>query len=156
MLAVTLVRYSTDPGAPRFSHASRTHAQGFLCKDAPVSLPCVIAVGLQQATSMALTAFPTLNASLSDDKKCLLQHPSHNIGVAMDTAKGLLVPCISAVEEMSVLDIAEVRFVDIAAAAAAATAAAAAAVFARVAAAFCLQMLLSPALLPPAWDACWF
>lgn len=58
---------------------------------------------------MALTAFPTLNASLSEDKKCLLQHPSHNIGVAMDTAKGLLVPCISSVEEMSVLDIAEVR-----------------------------------------------
>lgn len=57
---------------------------------------------------MALAAFPTLNASLSDDKKFLLQHPSHNIGVAMDTAKGLLVPSISAVEEMSVLDIAEV------------------------------------------------
>eukprot|EP00903_Cladosiphon_okamuranus_P006580 g6428.t1 len=60
-----------------------------------------------KATSMALTAFPTLNASLSEDKTCLLQHPSHNIGVAMDTAKGLLVPCIPAVEEMSVLDIAE-------------------------------------------------
>ena len=57
---------------------------------------------------MALAAFPTLNASLSEDKRCLLQHPSHNIGVAMDTAKGLLVPCIPAVEEMSVLDIAEV------------------------------------------------
>lgn len=61
-----------------------------------------------QATSMALTAFPPLNASLSEDKKSLLQHPSHNIGVAMDTSRGLLVPCISAVEEMSVLDIAEV------------------------------------------------
>lgn len=61
-----------------------------------------------QATSMALTAFPTLNASLSEDKKFLLQHPGHNIGVAMDTEKGLLVPCIANVEEMSVLDIAEV------------------------------------------------
>ncbi|CAM9555221.1 unnamed protein product, partial [Hapterophycus canaliculatus] len=60
-----------------------------------------------KATSMALTAFPALNASLSEDKKFMLQHPSHNIGVAMDTAKGLLVPKISAVEEMSVLDIAE-------------------------------------------------
>lgn len=57
---------------------------------------------------MTLTAFPTLNASLSEDKKSLLQHPSHNIGVAMDTSRGLLVPCISAVEEMSILDIAEV------------------------------------------------
>ncbi|CAM9089893.1 unnamed protein product, partial [Ectocarpus sp. 12 AP-2014] len=60
-----------------------------------------------KATSMALTAFPTLNASLSDDEKFLLQHPGHNIGVAMDTEKGLLVPCIANVEEMSVLDIAE-------------------------------------------------
>ncbi|CAM9486518.1 unnamed protein product [Ectocarpus sp. 4 AP-2014] len=60
-----------------------------------------------KATSMALTAFPTLNASLSEDKKFLLQHPGHNIGVAMDTEKGLLVPCIANVEEMSVLDIAE-------------------------------------------------
>ncbi|CAM9904888.1 unnamed protein product [Pylaiella littoralis] len=60
-----------------------------------------------KATSMALTAFPPLNASLSEDKKSLLQHPSHNIGVAMDTSRGLLVPCISAVEEMSILDIAE-------------------------------------------------
>ncbi len=58
---------------------------------------------------MALSAFPTLNASLSEDRKSLLQHPSHNIGVAMDTSKGLLVPCIASVEEMSVLDIAEVR-----------------------------------------------
>lgn len=62
-----------------------------------------------QAASMALSAFPTLNASLSEDRKSLLQHPSHNIGVAMDTSKGLLVPCIASVEEMSVLDIAEVR-----------------------------------------------
>ncbi|CAB1098012.1 unnamed protein product [Ectocarpus sp. CCAP 1310/34] len=60
-----------------------------------------------KATSMALTAFPTLNASLSEDNKFLLQHPGHNIGVAMDTEKGLLVPCIANVEEMSVLDIAE-------------------------------------------------
>ncbi|CAN0379460.1 unnamed protein product, partial [Ectocarpus fasciculatus] len=60
-----------------------------------------------KATSMALTSFPTLNASLSEDKKFLLQHPGHNIGVAMDTDKGLLVPCIANVEEMSVLDIAE-------------------------------------------------
>lgn len=63
---------------------------------------------IPQATSMALTAFPPLNASLSEDKKSLLQHPSHNIGVAMDTSRGLLVPCISSVEEMSVLDIAKV------------------------------------------------
>ena len=75
-----------------------------------LSLPCppLSVLDPPQATSMALSAFPTLTASLSEDRKTLLQHPSHNIGVAMDTSKGLLVPCISSVEEMSVLDIAEV------------------------------------------------
>lgn len=57
---------------------------------------------------MALTAFPTLNASLSEDKSSLLQHQDHNIGVAMDTEKGLLVPSISMVQERSILEIAEV------------------------------------------------
>ncbi|CAM9586328.1 unnamed protein product [Ascophyllum nodosum] len=65
-------------------------------------LPLVI-----KATSMALKGYPNLNASLSEDKSSLLQYPDHNIGIAMDTEKGLLVPCISAVQERSVLDIAE-------------------------------------------------
>ena len=57
---------------------------------------------------MALTSHPTLNASVSEDKCSLLQYPDHNIGVAMDTEKGLLVPCISGVQELSVLEIAQV------------------------------------------------
>lgn len=57
---------------------------------------------------MALTSFPALNASLSDDESSVLLHPDHNIGVAMDTERGLLVPCISAVQEKSILEIAEV------------------------------------------------
>lgn len=64
--------------------------------------------GKPQATSMALASFPALNASLSEDEKSVLLHPDHNIGVAMDTERGLLVPCISAVQEKSILQIAEV------------------------------------------------
>lgn len=62
---------------------------------------------------MALAAHPTLNASLSEDQRSLLQYPDHNIGVAMDTDKGLLVPNISRVQERSILEIAEVmiRFI---------------------------------------------
>lgn len=57
---------------------------------------------------MALSVYPSLNASLSECQSQLLQHPDHNIGVAMDTDKGLLVPNISCVQERSILDIAEV------------------------------------------------
>ena len=57
---------------------------------------------------MALTSFPALNASLSEDESSVFLHPDHNIGVAMDTERGLLVPCISAVQEKSILEIAEV------------------------------------------------
>lgn len=57
---------------------------------------------------MALAAYPALNASLSECNSQLLQHPDHNIGVAMDTDKGLLVPNISAAQERTILEIAEV------------------------------------------------
>lgn len=57
---------------------------------------------------MALSVYPSLNASLSECQSQLLQHPDHNIGVAMDTDKGLLVPNISCVQERSILNIAEV------------------------------------------------
>jgi 2-oxoisovalerate dehydrogenase E2 component (dihydrolipoyl transacylase) len=59
-----------------------------------------------KATSMALKAFPHLNAALSPDGAELILRGAHNIGVAMDTPRGLIVPNVKAVQERSVLDIA--------------------------------------------------
>lgn len=59
-----------------------------------------------KATSMALKKYPVLNSSISPDETELIYHADHNIGVAMDTARGLLVPNIKAVQNKSVFEIA--------------------------------------------------
>ncbi|OQR94094.1 lipoamide acyltransferase component of branched-chain alpha-keto acid dehydrogenase complex, partial [Thraustotheca clavata] len=60
-----------------------------------------------KAASLALKYYPILNASVSDDESSITMHAHHNISVAMDTPKGLLVPNIKNVESKSILDIAE-------------------------------------------------
>ncbi len=63
-----------------------------------------------KAVSLAMTRYPILNARLdtsSDPKKPQLQMRSnHNIGVAMDTPSGLLVPVIKSVNVLSITEIA--------------------------------------------------
>ena len=70
-------------------------------------LPFVI-----KAVSIALKDFPLLNSRVEDDSSTegtpprLVMREKHNIGVAMDTPQGLLVPNIKDVASLSVLDIA--------------------------------------------------
>ena len=59
-----------------------------------------------QALSAALEEFPILNSSLNDKADALLQHPSHNVGVAMSTPSGLVVPNIKNVQKRNVASIA--------------------------------------------------
>lgn len=61
-----------------------------------------------KAVSIALQQYPILNArvDLSSDKPGLIYRSQHNIGVAMDTPSGLLVPVIRNVGAHSILTIA--------------------------------------------------
>lgn len=62
-----------------------------------------------KAVSLALDEYPLVNAKvdMSDpDKPKLVMRAKHNIGVAMDTPQGLLVPNIKDVGNRTVLDIA--------------------------------------------------
>ncbi|PYI12453.1 dihydrolipoamide transacylase [Aspergillus sclerotiicarbonarius CBS 121057] len=62
-----------------------------------------------KAMSLALNEYPLLNAKIdtSDSAKPrLIMRSKHNIGVAMDTPQGLLVPSIKDVASRSILDIA--------------------------------------------------
>lgn len=72
-------------------------------------LPFVI-----KAVSMALEDFPLLNARVDTesekDKPRLAMREKHNIGVAMDTPQGLLVPNIKHVSARSIADIASEVF----------------------------------------------
>ena len=59
-----------------------------------------------KATSLALAEHPLLNASVSDDGTALIKKGSHNIGLAMDTPNGLLVPNVKDCASKSILEIA--------------------------------------------------
>ena len=55
---------------------------------------------------MALREYPGVNASLAEDGEALLQHGDHNLGVAMDTPAGLVVPNVKRVQRLSIPEIA--------------------------------------------------
>jgi len=59
-----------------------------------------------KATSLALAEFPLLNSSVSADGTTLIKKGQHNIGLAMDTPSGLLVPNVKDVRAKSLLEIA--------------------------------------------------
>lgn len=55
---------------------------------------------------MALREYPGVNASLAEDGEALAQHGDHNLGVAMDTPAGLVVPNVKRVQRRSIPEIA--------------------------------------------------
>jgi 2-oxoisovalerate dehydrogenase E2 component (dihydrolipoyl transacylase) len=63
-----------------------------------------------KAVSVALDKYPLLNARLdtnaNSSKPQLLYRSNHNIGIAMDTPTGLLVPVVKNVAALSIVDIA--------------------------------------------------
>uniref|UniRef100_A0A3Q4GYD4 Dihydrolipoamide acetyltransferase component of pyruvate dehydrogenase complex n=1 Tax=Neolamprologus brichardi TaxID=32507 RepID=A0A3Q4GYD4_NEOBR len=59
-----------------------------------------------KAASLGLHHFPILNASVDEDCQNITYKASHNIGLAMDTSQGLLVPNVKNVQLLSVLEIA--------------------------------------------------
>jgi 2-oxoisovalerate dehydrogenase E2 component (dihydrolipoyl transacylase) len=62
---------------------------------------------LIKATSMALLEHPELNAHCSEEATELRVHADHNIGIAMDTPRGLFVPVLHDVRAMTVMDVAK-------------------------------------------------
>jgi len=71
------------------------------------ALPFII-----KAVSLALTSFPFLNARISSSDATSTSNPTlilrenHNIGIAVATPRGLLVPTIKSVQQKSILTIA--------------------------------------------------
>ncbi|KAJ2946937.1 hypothetical protein O0L34_g16281 [Tuta absoluta] len=60
-----------------------------------------------KAASLSLLAHPILNSSLDSACEHIIYKASHNIGVAMDTPNGLVVPVIKNVQNKSILEIAK-------------------------------------------------
>ncbi|KAI6656928.1 Lipoamide acyltransferase component of branched-chain alpha-keto acid dehydrogenase complex, mitochondrial isoform X2 [Oopsacas minuta] len=59
-----------------------------------------------KATSIALSRFPILNSVYDETEGTMIYKPYHNIGLAMDTQHGLLVPNVKNVEQKSIIEIA--------------------------------------------------
>ncbi|KAF7118191.1 hypothetical protein CNMCM5793_007592 [Aspergillus hiratsukae] len=62
-----------------------------------------------KAVSLALNDYPLLNAKVdltNPEKPKLIMRPKHNIGVAMDTPQGLIVPNIKDVANRTIMEIA--------------------------------------------------
>ncbi|GFR09288.1 lipoamide acyltransferase component of branched-chain alpha-keto acid dehydrogenase complex, mitochondrial [Trichonephila clavata] len=59
-----------------------------------------------KAASLALMEYPILNVSVDENCENLFYKASHNIGIAMDTTQGLLVPNIKNVQNLNVLQVA--------------------------------------------------
>ncbi|MFT7414188.1 MAG: pyruvate dehydrogenase E2 component (dihydrolipoamide acetyltransferase) [Methylophagaceae bacterium] len=63
-------------------------------------------VFIMKAVVASLKMFPELNSSLSEDKQSLIIKKYYNIGVAVDTPNGLMVPVIKDVDKKGFLEIA--------------------------------------------------
>ena len=59
-----------------------------------------------KATSLALARHPALNAVVAADASEVTERGAHNIGVAMDTPRGLIVPNVKDVRSLTVLEVA--------------------------------------------------
>lgn len=64
-------------------------------------------VFLMKASVVALKEFPEFNASLSPDKGSLIYKKYYNIGIAVDTPDGLVVPVIKDVDRKGVLELSQ-------------------------------------------------
>jgi 2-oxoisovalerate dehydrogenase E2 component (dihydrolipoyl transacylase) len=59
-----------------------------------------------KAMSLALNEYPIINSQVNDDCSEITYYHDHNIGIAVDSKVGLLVPNIKKVQDKSILDIA--------------------------------------------------
>jgi 2-oxoisovalerate dehydrogenase E2 component (dihydrolipoyl transacylase) len=93
-------------------HELRVRLNRALAQSPPVAAPSVAKLTylpfLIKAVSMALHQYPILNARVdtSTPTPSIILRSAHNVGVAMDTPSGLVVPVVRDVAARSVLDIA--------------------------------------------------
>ncbi len=88
----------TEMEAFRKSHAAEAKEQGF--KLTPLAF-------LIKASVAALKKFPDFNASLDPERDVLIRKQYFNVGVAVDTPDGLVVPVIKDCDKKSLYELAD-------------------------------------------------
>jgi len=98
------------PHVTQFDEADITELEDFrqenkqMAKDRGVNLTPLVFI--MKAVVACLKAYPEFNASLSEDKESLILKSYYNIGVAVDTPNGLMVPVIKDVDKKGFLELA--------------------------------------------------
>lgn len=98
------------PHVTQFDEADITELEDFrqenkqMAKDRGVSLTPLVFI--MKAVVACLKAYPEFNSSLSEDKESLILKNYYNIGVAVDTPNGLMVPVIKDVDKKGFLELA--------------------------------------------------
>lgn len=98
------------PHVTQFDEADITELEAFrqenkqMAKDRGVNLTPLVFI--MKAVVACLKAYPEFNASLSEDKESLILKNYYNIGVAVDTPNGLMVPVIKDVDKKGFLELA--------------------------------------------------
>lgn len=58
-----------------------------------------------KALSQTILKHPLMNSSVNTERNVCIQHLAHNIGIAMKTSEGLIVPVLKGVEKLSLFDL---------------------------------------------------
>jgi pyruvate dehydrogenase E2 component (dihydrolipoamide acetyltransferase) len=99
--------WATIPHVTNFDEADITQTEDFrraLNAEGPTNPKVTLLSFLVKACAATLKAMPAFNASLDGDEMVLKKYV--NIGVAVDTAHGLLVPVIRGAHQLGIRDIA--------------------------------------------------
>jgi pyruvate/2-oxoglutarate dehydrogenase complex dihydrolipoamide acyltransferase (E2) component len=92
-----------DADITDLDHLRRNVPAGFLGEGVKLtSLPFVL-----RAVALSLAKHPTLNASLDDEREEIVYKQYVNVGVAVDTPRGLVVPVLRSVDGLSIPQIAQ-------------------------------------------------
>jgi len=103
--------WSTIPQVTQFDEADITELEAYRKGAMQSQLPDGVKVSplafIMKACAMALKAFPQFNASLGPQGQTLIQKQYYNIGVAVDTPDGLLVPVVKDADQKGVIELAK-------------------------------------------------
>lgn len=103
--------WATIPQVTQFDEADITDLENYrktkAASMAPEGVKVTPLAFILKAVVKALQAFPNFNASLGPDGTSLIQKQYYNVGIAVDTPEGLLVPNIKNTETKGVIELAQ-------------------------------------------------
>ncbi|MDO6427207.1 dihydrolipoyllysine-residue acetyltransferase [Thalassotalea sp. 1_MG-2023] len=103
----------TIPHVTQFDEADITNVEAFrkeqnvVCEKQKLGFKITPLVFIMKAAADALKAFPTFNASLSEDGESLILKKYIHIGVAVDTPNGLVVPVVRDVDKKGIHELSK-------------------------------------------------